>query len=294
MSTPVLRIDVFSLKGGVGKSTVSYLLARELGSRTPGRPALLIDADLLGTCVGDMLVPLSDDRWSSRFNLAHLLTVAPETIEEHIHAGRLALYDQGGRPLGKDQAKDAEVWFAPSHAWSGKVDGIPAPDERLIGALAAHETAGDWVHAVMDAVEQGLCRFGAISAPSAVVVDHSPGMAAVQRRALERGVTGKKSGSRYARILVVGPDWVDQRATVDFLEREAHPEHWVVVRNRERRGVDGQPVADHADLPEDNILFPTVPDCLHGGGSLVEMASKDSPLADAVKLLADRLLQERS
>jgi hypothetical protein len=52
-----------SVKGGVGKSTLSTLLACNLARSRPGTPVVLIDMDLTGTSLSDVL-PLQAPRWA--------------------------------------------------------------------------------------------------------------------------------------------------------------------------------------------------------------------------------------
>ncbi len=263
------HFDVLSLKGGVGKTTISWLLARALANRHPKRPVLLIDADLLGTCIGDHLLT---DRgsWSGQFNLTHLLMAPPEELEEQVITGELPIY----------LVPASRVWVCPSHAWAGSVAPWPAVDSHLIGALAAHETAGDWVHTVLDAVRRGLAKKEGVAPEDCfVVVDHSPGMAAVQRRAVARG-EGKQAG----RVLVVGPDLVDQEAARVFLDIEANPQQWVVARNRQRRSDD---LLRHSRT----IQIPTQDDLLHGGFSLATLPAPNSDLEKAADALLNELLR---
>jgi cellulose biosynthesis protein BcsQ len=75
------RLDVMSLKGGVGKTTLAYALAWAQATRSR-RPVLLIDADLTGTCLGDLLDPVV--AWHLEANLAHLLCEPPDTLPEQL------------------------------------------------------------------------------------------------------------------------------------------------------------------------------------------------------------------
>lgn len=69
--TPLLHCYSFhSVKGGVGKSSLSALLAHGLAREMP---TTLIDMDLTGTSLGDVM-PLEAPRWSGEMNLA----VAPD------------------------------------------------------------------------------------------------------------------------------------------------------------------------------------------------------------------------
>lgn len=61
--TGMLRcLSVHSVKGGVGKSTVATLAALSLARRSPSVPVFLIDMDLTGTSLADVL-PLEAPRW---------------------------------------------------------------------------------------------------------------------------------------------------------------------------------------------------------------------------------------
>lgn len=59
---PLRCLSVHSVKGGVGKSTVATLAALALARRAPDTPVYLIDMDLTGTSLADVL-PLEAPRW---------------------------------------------------------------------------------------------------------------------------------------------------------------------------------------------------------------------------------------
>ncbi len=175
------RLDVMSLKGGVGKTTLAYAVAWAQATRSQ-RPVLLIDADLTGTCLGDLLDPVV--AWHLEANLAHLLCEPPDTLPEQLAPECLPVYvpgRAGGERDGERATKPpgAAVVFCPSHAYSTQPTRV---DRAVLEALIGQETAGAWVRHVLDrlitATHQTLGPLGG------VVVDHSPGLAALQSAVL--------------------------------------------------------------------------------------------------------------
>ncbi len=157
------RFDVFSTKGGVGKTVVSICLAREL-TRQSGKPVLIVDADLTGTCLGDVLESWANPSWDVRFNLAHLMTGQPEllpdwlgsswsaTVSEHLpvyewrQAGTLTTPP---KPVGPTidpgaigaPAVPAGILFCPSNPSSSEPAVV---DLAVLHALLGHESAAAW------------------------------------------------------------------------------------------------------------------------------------------------------
>ena len=180
-ANPPPRLDVMSLKGGVGKTTLAYALAWAQATRSR-RPVLLIDADLTGTCLGDLLDPVV--AWHLEANLAHLLCEPPDTLPEQLAPECLPVYVPGRAGGERDgeratNAPGAAVVFCPSHAYSTQPTRV---DRAVLEALIGQETAGAWVRHVLDclitATHQNLGPLGG------VVVDHSPGLAALQSAVL--------------------------------------------------------------------------------------------------------------
>lgn len=212
----VERVDVFSVKGGVGKTTVSVLLARAQAAHSK-KPVLLIDADLTGTCLGDLVAPNISGDWNEVPNLAHLICDPPETLDDALIPSELPVYaipeEPQSQPLEhqvsllRDYAK--RVLYCPSHGNSTSPRVI---DTRVLQALAGHETAGGWVRLVIEKVIKATRKI--TGTLGGVVVDHSPGLAALQSATLEDITT---SGSRRA-LFVTSCDRVDLKMTSAMVE----------------------------------------------------------------------------
>lgn len=240
-AAPARRVDVFSVKGGVGKTTVSYLLARAQ-ARISDRPVLLIDADLTGTCVGDLLDEGTEPTWDAVLNLAHLICDRPESLPERLERRSLPVYvHEPGRASGSEPARihqvaagvAGRVVYCPSHADSV----LPrVVDREVLQALIGHETAGGWVRhvlarviAVTEQVSGGL---------GGVIVDHAPGVAALQSMTLEdiRQVQRGRSAANPTRraVMMTTCDRVDLKMCRAFHAREARrirrATTWVVNR----------------------------------------------------------------
>lgn len=233
----VARVDVFSVKGGVGKTTVSVLLARAQAEHTK-QPVLLIDADLTGTCLGHLLGPAITGDWNETHNLAHLVCDPPETLDEALTKDRLPVYRDAGadaKPkehhVSKLSSFQSTVLYCPSHGGSSK----PAVDAQVLQALIGHETAGGWVSLVIERVIEATQQ---ITGPlGGVIVDHSPGMAALQSLAFEQ--IGRAGGRRRA-LFVTTTDRVDLKMTNVALGHQAL-EHATVVFNRTGNGWKSEP-----------------------------------------------------
>ena len=226
-SAAPIRVDVFSVKGGVGKTTVSYSLARAQALHCK-RPVLLIDADLTGTCLGDLL----DSRvpWYLTSNLAHLLCDPPDTLAEALGGDRLPVYIESeptsaGTPQRASRADGAAVVFCPSHAYSTQPSAISRP---VLEALIGQETAGGWVRHVLDRlIEATIASLGPLGG---VVVDHGPGLAALQSAVLG-DIHARSHGRKVA--VVTSCDRVDLamcKATNQSLMQELREAIWIVNR----------------------------------------------------------------
>lgn len=212
----VERVDVFSVKGGVGKTTVSVLLARAQAESSK-KPVLLIDADLTGTCLGDLIAPNIPGDWNEILNLAHLICDPPETLEDALVPSRLPVYaipDEPHLPPLEHQVSalsdySKQVLYCPSH---GNSTSPRVVDTRVLQALAGHETAGGWVRLVIEKVIEATRKV--TGALGGVIVDHSPGLAALQSATLDDITT---SGSRRA-LFVTSCDRVDLKMTSAMVE----------------------------------------------------------------------------
>ncbi len=109
------RLDVFSLKGGVGKTTVSVFLARTL-AHAAAAPVLLVDLDLTGTCVGDLLENWAFPTWPVNPNLVDLVCgrpeLLPEALEKHarVYWWRGAQPERSSRMTGRPCAVRSPCW----------------------------------------------------------------------------------------------------------------------------------------------------------------------------------------
>ncbi len=214
----VVRLDVFSLKGGVGKTSLALELARAWRKRQPdGRRVLVVDADLTGSCLGDLLQPLATDGWAGLVELDALLCSAPELLDSTVQASLPVFLEPPQRrdaqvkALRGTLAPGAGLLFAPSHPYTTPLDARCAVDLPVLHGLLGNESAGRWVERVFDAVITETHRRAQLAL---VVVDHAPGMGALQRATLEQ-VQSTRDGTR--RALVVGSrDAVDLRMVRQF------------------------------------------------------------------------------
>lgn len=180
MTSSTIRVDVMSVKGGVGKSTLAYLLARAQ-AETSKLPVLIIDADLTGTCLGDLLDHQVSPAWASTMNLAHLLSDPPEALLDTLQPATLPVYlhdpasPSGNAAVRPDRSCGARIVYCPSHGDST----LPtAVDRPILEALLAHETAGGWIRHVIEQVISATVT--AIGPLGGVLVDHAPGMGILQ------------------------------------------------------------------------------------------------------------------
>ena len=218
----VARVDVFSVKGGVGKTTVSVVLARAQAAHSK-KPVLLVDADLTGTCLGHLLGPAIRGDWNEVHNLAHLICDPPETLEEALVKDRLPVYrlpeqhtaDPKDHHVSRVESFASQVLYCPSHGNSTAPSFV---DPKVLQALAGHETAGGWVRLVIEKVIESTA--GVAGELGGVIVDHSPGMAALQTATLQ-DISAAPSARRA--LFVTTSDRVDLKmtnATVGHLDQQ--------------------------------------------------------------------------
>ena len=223
-----MRVDVFSAKGGVGKTSVAFRLARWWAKKS-NCPVLLVDADLSGTCLGDLLQPTVIPAWHVQRNLIHLVCGPPERLTEELDLDRLPVYEL---PKGADEhaqrvreaASGPTLLFCPSNAETYLT--VPAGNEAMVDlavlqALLGHESAGGWVGHVIDRVIGVTAQ--RVMGLAAAIVDHGPGIGALQWSQLsaidsELGKAQKeKRPSRRQALFVASRDMVDLAAarTID-------------------------------------------------------------------------------
>ena len=122
-----------SVKGGVGKSTLSTLLAHVLAARRPDTPVFLIDMDLTGTSLSDVL-PLEAPRWPS----GRVEPLTPPTDFWSRESTLKRIDDRKGGPRSADELlipylNDYLLWADPD--WSTDRDVLPsALAWRMVGA----------------------------------------------------------------------------------------------------------------------------------------------------------------
>src|SRR3954471_20572797 len=85
------RVDVFSVSGGVGKTLLAIRLA-QLQARHKNAPVLIVDADVAGACIGELLEGWASPPWDSKDNLLHLICGRPEYLAERLRPGKLPVY----------------------------------------------------------------------------------------------------------------------------------------------------------------------------------------------------------
>jgi hypothetical protein len=205
LSNSCPRVDMFSVSGGVGKTPLAVRLAR-LQSMTQGKPVLLVDADVIGPCLGDMLESWASPRWRDTPNLLHLICGRPEYLLEHLRPESLPVYRMRDKQPADPKAQEPErvtaalrgkpaVLFCPHHLYSTRLGIELAEDEELrpqmargmkplvepmvVHALLAHESAGGWIGHVIDQVIRATDRLLGWSL-GGVIVDHGPALGTLQ------------------------------------------------------------------------------------------------------------------
>ena len=217
-----MRVDVFSAKGGVGKTTVAYRLARTWAEESK-RPVLLVDADLSGTCLGDLVECTASPGWHEQQNLIHLVCGRPEELPEQLDLTRLPVYELRAAPdetplrVGAS-VSGPKVVFCPSHAetYFHTPGGVEPVDLPVLQALLGHESAGGWVgHVIQNVISATDERVGGLAG---TVVDHGPGIGALQWSQMSAidaelaKATRENRPSRRRALAVVTRDLVDLAA----------------------------------------------------------------------------------
>jgi hypothetical protein len=107
------------------------------------------------------------------------------------------------------------------------------PALAVLQALLTHETAGHWIEHVLDNLIQTTCKI--VPHLRSVIVDHGPGLAAVQRCALDAILENKKPPNARG-LIVTTPDYVDLKAVAQHFASLAAtagpppPLHWLINR----------------------------------------------------------------
>src|SRR5262245_37728350 len=141
------RVDVFSVSGGVGKTLLAIRLA-QLQAKHKNAPVLLMDADVAGPCIGEILESWASPPWDSSDNLLHLISGRPEYLPERLRPAKLPVYRlRDERPASaKEQApllvtrpigRQPAIVFCPSHPHSTS----PRIEPAVVHALLGHESA---------------------------------------------------------------------------------------------------------------------------------------------------------
>lgn len=239
------RVDVFSLKGGVGKTTLAVLLARAQ-AQVSQKPVLIVDADLTGTCLGDLLQGWADPGWHELENLAHLVCGPPELLSERLRAPPLYVLPTQ-TPTASEygavqpwstgaEAPPPGLYFCPSHPESDARSALPHVSAAVLNALLAHESGARWVLHVIARLIAATETQAVLGPLGGVLVDHGPGMGALQRQVFEALDAGGASRG----LLVTACDAVDLLAmqTFDGQVRDQRPALvWCV--NRVEQPEDG-------------------------------------------------------
>jgi hypothetical protein len=242
----MMRVDVFSAKGGVGKTTVAYRLAKKWADESK-QPVLLVDADLSGTCLGDLVESTAAPGWRDRPNLIHLVCGRPEELPELLDPNLWPIYElrvtPDEKPLrGRASISGAQVLFCPSHAETYfEVPGGKAPvDLAVLQALLGHESAGGWVGHVIESVINVVDKkdVKGVGRLAGTVVDHGPGIGALQwsqMSAINAELANATKDGRLSQrqaLFVITRDLVDLAAAQAINERivsdRKHP--WKALR----------------------------------------------------------------
>jgi hypothetical protein len=221
------RVDVFSVSGGVGKTLLAVRLA-QIQAKRANAPVLLIDADIGGPCLGDLLESWASPPWDTTENLLHLICGRPEYLPERLLAGKLPVYRvreecpaeiDKRRPLIVTQPirGEAALLFCPSHAHSTN----PRIEPAVLHALLGHESSGGWIGYLINQVIRATDRLMA-GRLGGVIVDHSPSLGALQTAALRECIDRRPDGDhgRDCRaIMVTTPRATDLAAARDLAAR---------------------------------------------------------------------------
>jgi hypothetical protein len=218
------RIDIFSQKGGVGKTSLAILMAKHFVSSSH---VLIVDADLTGSCLGDAIAPHVVKPWEEIDGLSQLICDAPETLVDAVKSPPVYRFDP--RRLTEDATKlriqtapeENSIVFCPSHLY--------ADDHKhanVLRALAAHESSGNWVRHVIQSVINATIKI--LGDNLVVIVDHSPGMAALQQacideiraNAIQHAKDEITTPNDRVALMVTSADMADINICVNFLEKE--------------------------------------------------------------------------
>jgi hypothetical protein len=185
----IRRVDVFSPSGGVGKTLLTIRLA-QLQAQRAHAPVLLVDADISGPCLGDLLESWASPPWDSTTNLLHLICGRPEYLPDQLRPGKLPVYrmrDECPADVEKRAPEivteairgEPAVIFCPSHPHSTN----PRVELPVLHALLGHESAGGWIGHLLHEVIRETNRLmdGCLGG---VIVDHGPAMGALQSATL--------------------------------------------------------------------------------------------------------------
>lgn len=221
------RVDVFSVSGGVGKTLLAVRLA-QLQAKRLSAPVLLIDADVVGPCIGDLLESWASPPWDTTENLLHLICGRPEYLPERLLPGKLPVYRvREVRPADPEARKpellippvrsEPAVVFCPSHAHSTS----PRVEPAVIHALLGHESSGGWIGYLIDQIIRATNRLmgGRLGG---VIVDHSPSLGALQASTLLDCLAGRAAGEQGGlrrAIMVTTPRATDIAAARDLAAR---------------------------------------------------------------------------
>lgn len=218
------RIDIFSQKGGVGKTSIAILMAMHF-YQNDGKSVLIVDADLTGSCIGDAIIPKPKTELDEWLGLSQLICGSPEKLNEAI--AQLPIYEfdpatKSYAPLAKNPTKPLFT-FCLSH-----LNAVPPSDANVLRALAGHESSGDWVRFVIRQVINMAIEV--LGKDLVVIVDHSPGMSALQQAALNdirdnvfNPKTAKSSASganEHVALIVTEGDRADINMCINFQEGE--------------------------------------------------------------------------
>ncbi|GAA1352556.1 KGGVGR-motif variant AAA ATPase [Streptomyces beijiangensis] len=162
-TTPVRRTAVYGFKGGVGRTTATALLARDLADI--GKVVLVVDLDLESPGVGPLL--LGDGRLCRHGVVDHLVESAVGNTED------LELVTRSGY----EPANLGELWIAPARG-AGE-EGVPNGYVDKLNRVYA-DTAGarfaDRLAATLRACEDAVERSESGRRPDVVLLDSRAGI----------------------------------------------------------------------------------------------------------------------